>query len=406
MTMIKKLRIKRHLEQKGLITMMGLLTLVCLQTGCSSDDIEEEVTGTGKPIELRMSVTGFQENTRAAETRAWIPPTGFDRYDGTDKVIGISFTQDNETPLQGYFFYGGGQWRTSVEIANAGTYYLYGYTPHSGNSFACELSPLATADNSAYSAGATMTFKRLPNVNANDLCIVVGASNGKSSYRADADYSVEELSYGNFTYAAEPVGNVNSRNYVYLLFDHLYAALRVNMRVHGDYDELRTIKLKELRLQTYADDTPTANVKKNDVTITLRNNNEGNNPIEQIAYTPVDDEDEEGTAFYQSEEGTRLQFGNYLSFQGHFLPQNVTKLALTSVYDVYDKNVTAQHPDGNLIRKDCMATNTIVLKDLISGQNQAARGRRYTIYMTIQPTYLYVLSEPDLDNPSVTLTTN
>ena len=49
---------------------------------------------------------------------------------------------------------------------------------------------------------------------------------------------------------------------------------------------------------------------------------------------------------------------------------------------------------GNLIRQDCTATNK--LPDL-----SAVRGQRVLLNMTVNPTYLYVLSEPDLDNPTI-----
>jgi hypothetical protein len=78
------------------------------------------------------------------------------------------------------------------------------------------------------------------------------------------------------------------------------------------------------------------------------------------------------------------------------MPSGITTMILTSVYDVYDKN-------GNLVRPDCEATNTMVLKDLLTEQTTTQRGKRYTVNMTIQPTYLYMLSEPDLDNPTVTI---
>ena len=85
------------------------------------------------------------------------------------------------------------------------------------------------------------------------------------------------------------------------------------------------------------------------------------------------------------------------------MPANITTLVLTSVYDVYDKNVTPEHPDGNLLRENFKTTNIMVLKDLLTEQTTTKRGYRYTINMTIQPTYLYMLSEPDLDNPTVVM---
>ena len=72
----------------------------------------------------------------------------------------------------------------------------------------------------------------------------------------------------------------------------------------------------------------------------------------------------------------------------------VDKLILTSVYDVYDTK-------GNLVRENCKATNTLVLSDLFSEQDVSRRGCRYNVSLTIQPTYLYVMSDPDLNDPTV-----
>ena len=76
------------------------------------------------------------------------------------------------------------------------------------------------------------------------------------------------------------------------------------------------------------------------------------------------------------------------------MPEGITTFVLTSVYDVYDKN-------SNLIRKDCTAENTLKIKELFDGQTVTKRGNKYNVYMTILPTFLYMLSEPDLDNPTV-----
>ena len=69
-------------------------------------------------------------------------------------------------------------------------------------------------------------------------------------------------------------------------------------------------------------------------------------------------------------------------------PLILGNLTLVSTYDVYDSK-------GNLIRQNCSATNT--LPDNL----QVNRGERMQLNMTVEPTYLYVLSEPDLDNPTI-----
>jgi len=156
------------------------------------------------------------------------------------------------------------------------------------------------------------------------------------------------------------------------------------------------IKLKELRLQT-ADSEGTTK-KKMDVTVTLHANGSGANPISSVVFTPTGTEECDGV-IYNSDDGLTLTTA-YSMLLGHFIPHGVTKLILTSTYDVYDKNVTTEHLEGNLIRKDCKATNTIPLS-VIDRFSEASRGTRYTINMTIKPTYLYMLSDPDLNNPSV-----
>jgi hypothetical protein len=76
---------------------------------------------------------------------------------------------------------------------------------------------------------------------------------------------------------------------------------------------------------------------------------------------------------------------------GYFLPAYASTLSIVSTYDVYDKK-------GNKIREDCKATNS-----LASMLNGIQRGKKRPIKLTVNPTYLYVLSDPDLDNPTITI---
>lgn len=360
----------------GLMGLMGLIGLM----GCSSED-ERPAKGNSGEIEVMGVVTAFEEEE--SRTRAWEPPTGYTIYDYTDKIIGFYLTQDDREPTQGYFFNSSGKWRTSVDIT-AGDYYLYGYIPHS-TSISCDISSSATPhDNSTYSNGAVMTLHNLPVVTPADYCVVIGAKNGRGNgYTESGDYEITGLRRGDFLYQAE----AGEGNYVYLLFDHLYAVLRIHIKVHGDYDAIRTIKLKDLSLKTEKGDTPTK--LKTDATITLTKTTDGSDPISSIVFTPVGDEEGEGSMF-SSESGMTLTT-EYSTFMSHFMPVGVTKLILTSVYDVYDK-------EGVLVREGCKATNTIEISKLLTGQTETRRGCRYTINMTIQPTYLYQLSDKDMND--------
>jgi hypothetical protein len=199
------------------------------------------------------------------------------------------------------------------------------------------------------------------------------------------------LQPGNFYYLATATDGDSHRNYVFLLFDHLYAALSFEIRVHGEYAALRTIKLKDLSMQAFTDGGTAA--KKMKATITLRANTTGTSPIESIVFTKLDSE-AAASSFFSDARGQELGTDSR-TFDAYYMPEDVTELMLTSTYDVYDKK-------NNLIRRNCTATNSLNIHEWFSEQT-IKRGYKNTITLTIQPTYLYVLSDPDLDNPTVTI---
>lgn len=364
---------------------LGLMSLGF--TACSSD---EEPTPVSTTVELQSYVTGYEEAakaTRAYEpvTRAWTQPAGYSLYSDAESPISVFFTQGTTSGDEEFFYKSSGHWRASKKPFDAGTYYLYGYVPHD-LSITSTVSVLEGEDKT-YADGAVLTLTNVPTVSKADVCVVIAAKNGAS---ANEDYSEGGLKRGNFEYVA-----TGSNNFVYLLFDHLFSALRVRMRVQGDYNDLRTIKLKELRMQTSgAGDVPTK--KKTQITVTLNKTTDGADPVGSVVFTPDPDSGNSDGAVVDWNDGITLT-ADYQEFQGHLMPFGVTKIKLISTYDVYDKK-------GNLIRENYTATNTIDIANLFSGQTETLRGRRYTINMTINPTYLYMLSEPDLNDPTVVVT--
>lgn len=358
--------------------------------GCSADSEPETSEMKTAAVEVVSFVTGYDEAygaNRAHEAnkvnRAWAIPSGFVAYGDGIQPIGIAFTQDSKTPRIGSFFKSGDKWRTDLENIVEGSYQLYGYIPHL-TAIDYSITDYNGA-NGSYSTGAIMTLQNVPTVMPNDLCVVIGAKHGTDKENDSG------LRQGDFNFTASA-----NKDYVFLLFDHLYAALRIQMKVHADYAALRTIKLKSLQLDTQAGDTKTT--KKTTITIKLKptdGTNPKESPIKELTFTPTGEEINGGLEFWSDTYGEQLTT-EFKPFIGHFMPSGITKLILTSTYDVYDTK-------GNLIRQDCKATNTMVLKDLLTEQTITERGKRYTVNMTIHPTYLYMLSEPDLDNPTVTI---
>ena len=381
-----------------LIALMALISLIVL-AGCTKDEAPAGTlsgTSSGEPTGTAMAevasyVTWFDEvvsKNRTQEAnktnRAWAIPSGYVAYEDGVQPIGIAFTQNNHEPMIGNFFKSGDQWRTNINEIPAGTYQLYGYIPESP-AIKYSITDL-NGNNAAYSDGTIMTLENVPTVMPHDLCVVIGAKEGPDKEHDNG------LRRGDFTFRSS--ANVKE-NYVFLLFDHLYAALRVRMTIHEDYTKLRKIKLKSLQLSTEGEEGTTK--KKTDITVKLEANDGSVSPIQEITYgqpaTPYPAIDG-GLEFWSSEDGEELKSDVYTECLGHFMPSGITTLILTSVYDVYDRK-------GNLIRKDCKATNTIVLQELLTGQRITERGKRYTINLIVKPTYLYMLSEPDLDNPTV-----
>jgi len=383
----------------GLIGLMGLM-------GCSKDEASSKEPMGSTELEVASYVRWFEEadgSNRAyganGANRAWAIPSGFAAYEDGVQPIGIAFTKDGENPtigtgtaespkpMIGSFFKSGDKWRTNINEIPAGTYQLYGYIPHQ-TAINYSITGYDGAANGAYSTGAIMTLQNVPTVMPHDLCVVIGAKHGTDREHDGNIDGTNRLRMGDFSFttSAETTGN-----YVFLLFDHLYAALRIRMKVYEDYNNLRTIKLKSLQLSTQADEETTK--KRTDITIKLRATDGSVSPIEELTFTPTGEQIDGGLEFWSSTYGEQLTT-DFKPFIGHFMPSGITKLILTSTYDVYDRK-------GNLIRQSCKATNTIVLQELLTGQTYTERGKRYTINMTIQPTYLYMLSEPDLDNPTV-----
>ena len=385
----------------GLIRPLALIGLLAtLLVGCSDDgETSRQFT-----IEAAASALPYEEqDATLGGTRGWIPPSPYLLYGDlntgsyknyrnlTESSIDVFFAKDgNTTPLHGRLRReqqsNSEEWKWKLALTeNSGTitasdYYVYGFIPRDAADDA-EIAPFG----SGYQDGAILTIKGLKTVTP-DACVIIGAKDGQD------ENTVSGLRAGDFGFKLREGDNVT--NYLFLLFDHLYSALGISMKVDADYNALRTIKLREISLQPSSDDAVMK--KKMDVTVTLQHNENGSSPISSVVFsTPTDATTMTASdgILYQSSEGITLTAASQ-SFISSFMPQGVTTLMLTSTYDVYDKK-------DNLIRKDCKATNKIELKKLISYFVEAERGRKYTINMTIQPTYLYMLSEPDLDNPTL-----
>jgi hypothetical protein len=442
----------RPIRPMRLMGLMSLMALLVLLAACSEERVPEpEQVRPSVPVELMSFAKIFMDEdpdiqSAARRTPDWAPG-GYKLYselqdaDATlmsneNAAIGVFFTQDapTQTVVTRKFRYVGGtgaQWRMDEDLESTGEYYLYGYVPLDAASVSIQ--PDATTGN--YADGARLTFTGLSSVMNKDVCVLVGAKEGASATSATtyeevenvvpestkvtgyyersaaepytytitedtkaADgktyYRKEDLATGKFDVKINVGANVH--NNLFLLFDHIYSALSFRFKISSTYNQLRDIKLKKLELMAYNDELFTTKMKKNQsVTITLKATSDGSSPMpSKITFTPDNTSEDIGyVLIYENTENPYvLKTDNNEGMIG-FVPRNANYFILRSTYDVYDKA-------GNLVRKDCVAENRINLPYLFN-QDELKFGHRYIIRLFVEPTYLYQLSDPDLDNPTI-----
>ena len=394
----------------GKHTILGLqAAALVLLTGCQADGADPAPQMA--TLDMQAYATTYNDAMPSASTRAvveWTPPTGFDKYSGQDAIrvafmttTGYAPTDNNGNIADGSFSYSTGEskWYSNFKVENlSGPYYLYGYMPSVGN---LSLAPV----NSSYANGATMTMTGLPTATSSDVCVIVGVKKGvKTGERAENGETIDIIGDGGIQMGKFDYTFSSGNNHVFLLCDHIYAALGLMIWVDETYSTLRTIKLKKVWMTDCKNGSTDIKAKSN-ISLVLNANNNGTSPINESSITYTNDGNSAAMdtlqkAMFVSEkkEGITLSgdFRNPTNIQaGYMVPlTSMTDFTLVTRYDVYDTK-------GNLIRMDQYAANKINISRLFPTIPSLQRGKRYILKLKVTPTYLYVLSEPDLDNPTV-----
>ena len=372
-------------------------------SSCSSDLEDPEQQG------IFLRVMGYENDyvevdavTRA--TVSWQPAGYSETHVYTS--YGIFFTKEDGTVIDNKFRTYNTKWYMVEEVKNAGDYYLYGYMPYDAGNVTIEP---PTSGN--YKDGAVLTFRKMNAAMIQDPCIVTAAK--------DATRNEKPGESGKYTYTLGnglewlPAGdfkcNIKSSeaNTLFFLFDHLYAALSMRFRIDETYNQLRDICIKRLELESYKDEACTELMPKLQAVVTLAANTTGASPIVgDIVFTddPSGEKMDKVLIFNNpnakwEDEGEKSDRLPSLDAQGNkiyvdktgYIPKTGTDnfYKLTTTYDVYDTK-------GKLIRKDQSAVNVLNPKKLFN-QPQLLRGNRYTLRMTIAPTFLYMMSDDDLE---------
>ena len=336
-----------------------LMLLLLMMVSCSQDSSNDGIDEPQNNL-LRLSSV-----TRSS--------SGFTPSEGNS--IKMYVMTKNAQFSTGTFTYSTGWTNNNVSVKEYEQYYMYGFMP--AGSYSSSISATATELNGDYSRGADLTINALPIFTSKDFCAIVGVQ------RISATSEAKDIVEGNYGY----LSGLNSENYVNLLMDHLYGELALQFKVDADYHALRHIKLKSVTLK-YDNNGGDEDANVN-VTVRLR----AGNGLGQssVVYTPTGNKAshtilENGSTFLNS---NATSIGSGVKCPPSLFDQAGTYMTLTCTYDVCSADDT-----HNVIRANCTASN----KMRVFGMEH---GKTNTVTVTIAPTYLYVLTDPDLDNPTI-----
>ena len=341
-----------------------LIATAMLLSACSSDNPEAQtVTTVNEPVGKEVQLMSYASPFTDQELSHRAAPAGFTAYTpdkATNMGVYMLLSENWASPKLERITYNPNtkKWNAYFEVTADNTYTVYGYMPKT-EEMSSSLAK-STAD------AATLTINNIKPVTTDDICIITGVK--------DTDDGLKEGLFSWYT----PVGVKTYK--ISLLMDHIYAGVQFRLKIDAEYAALRTIKLKTMTLRTVKGSV--------NATIALTHNTTGASPItDSITYSLSGTN---GAAeIFNSDEGEALKTTESLDINAYFAPTLSDNLTLVSTYDVYDSK-------GNLIRQDCTATNK--LPNL-----EAIRGQRVLLYMTVNPTYAYVMSDPDMPNPTITI---
>jgi len=402
MVMIQSGRQKGHLAQ---LTVSVILAAVILAS-CSHEESIEGNTVTLYPVFNNEIET--QVITRAAADYA--------TYSGHRQNIyaeAVSYNgdqHDSQYDASGWFLpdeQNPGRWFSRVNVHSGKSYYLYCYTSMPVDEGSMPRFTYASSSN------VYLTFSGFDIITTIDP-LVSTASAGKllcsneflgenpsQYYPTLSDNSSDPFSFGNYNIGTVETGtfqNHPASTKVFLALDHLFAKATLSFKVSQKYNNIRTIKLIEAYITTneglftgthtysFADREFTLDPNGDYTSRNLRIDLVGDAPTVTVDPAKVD-----GNGMVVLDNDT-TELGWFC-----FLPDNdFPQLTLNVKYNVYDK-------DGKLIRENATATNGNILRKVTNPQ----KGRNYKITVNVNPSYVYVLSDDDVqvgeDNDQVQL---
>jgi hypothetical protein len=385
------------------------LTIGLLLTACSDDDATDR-RESNRTIQLSAGARQFQliDDLSAAPgiTRGVLYPdqtnendeTAWKKFEPTDQpniLLFVAKGKDNPTSsdiMSRLFAFSAtkNDWQANITIIDTDPkYYIYGFMPidaqNTSDNVNIGLLPSATN----YNAGAQLSINGLKVLTDKDPCVIVGVAKPTEE---NSTLQWGQFQWGTFEFQFKPNGE-KVTDYMGILLDHIYSQYHFKLKIDADYAKLRTIRITGITLEAL--DIYGYTVSSVDATVTL-NKTTGSNPLSTPTFKY-----NRGTWEYPLYTKPDNSYGqelttNYADFGFCLAPCSQRWFCLTTSYDVLDTK-------GTVIRQD-EAVNKFDVRALIGNDiTNTDPGLMHTIQITVNPTYLYMLSDPDLDNPKLTI---
>ena len=388
-----------------LCLMSGLLLEAC--SGDSASDSRTDHSSSNRVV--RLSAGARQYHVDDAEmasapglTRAVTypnPSSDWTTITPSDNML-VFVAKDKENPspsdvLSRLFYSMTTDWQSNITITDAGldnNYLIYGFMPIDAENVSISL----LSPNTNYKAGTTMSIKGLKVLTQTDPCVIVGVG------KLETSTSDVTLKWGTFDFTFKE-GTSDVTDYMSILLDHIYSRYHFKVKIDADYAQLRTIKITKMTLEALSNDG-TQILGTVNATVNIQPNTTNSNPISSVTFSRnagarmVTLFDKTATTNTSYTNGIVLD-KNTSDFQeaGFCLaPGDQRVFRLTTEYEVYDR-------EDKQIRTNKVSNtfNTANFKD--KKITNTAPGLEHTIQIIVNPTYFYVLSDSDLDNPTITI---
>ena len=285
-------------------------------------------------------------------------------------------------------------WQANIARLDANLdYRIFGFSPIDAANSSDNVSMSLLPSSTNYADGAQLTISGLKVLTLSDPCVIVGVT----APDVNNNYN---LQWGKFDFKFKE-GTIDVTDYIGILLDHIYSRYNFSIKIDADYAQLRTIRVTKMTLEALHDDG-TQVLGSVTATVSIQANTTNTNPITSVTYSrnagtrSVTIFDKTDNATYPNGIVLDKNATNFQQAGFCHAPGDQRWFRLTTQYEVFDRQ-------GKHIRTNT-AVNTFNTANFKGNKiTSTAPGMEHTIQIVVNPTYLYMLSDWDLDNPTMTV---